>query len=284
MKQYYRKSNLKNRLILTVFLVIAIFLMTVYYRNPDTSVLQLVKRGAVNVIAYVQVGSKNVLSPVYNGWIFILELKDAKNQNMVLREELTGLKDRLNDLRVIQEENTRLRKLVKVDALSDFNTVMAYPVGTSSNNYESSVIIDKGSRDGIKNRMPVFDKDGLVGQVVNAAMFASQVQLISDNRSGVAAEIVGRGDKGLVHGTFDNVLKMTLVKKTAKIKIGDMVVTSGLGGVYPRNLYIGRVRSAKSSPQALYKDIEIGSEVDFNNLGEVMVIKSPLPPKVDEFK
>jgi len=284
MKQYYRRSNLKNRVTLAVFLIIAIFLMTIYYRKPDTSVLQFAKRGAVNVVAYVQLGAKNVLAPAYNGWIYVLELKDAKNDNMLLREELTSLKDRLNDLRIIQEQNDRLTKLVGLRAMKDFETVMALPVGTSSNNYESSIIIDKGLRDGVKNRMPVFNKDGLVGQVVNAAMFASQVQLITDNRSGVAAEIVGRDEKGLLQGTFDNDLEMTLVRKTAKIKPGDMVVTSGLGGVYPRKLFIGRVKSAKSPAQALYKDIEIESEVDFNNLDEVVVIKSPLPPKVDDLK
>lgn len=280
MNQYYRKSNLKNRLTLVGLLITALFLISIYYRSPDTSILQFTKRGAVNVIAYVRMGASTVLSPVYNGWRYIVEITDARNENMVLKEELSNVKDRLNDLRVIQEENVRLRKLVKAPARKKFKTVLANPLGASSSSWESSIIIDKGLSAGVKNRMPVFNKDGLVGQVVNSAAYASQVQLITDVKSGVAGQIVGRGEKGLIQGTYDNQLEMSLVRKTANVKVGDMVITSGLGGVYPAGLFIGRVKSASSPPQALYMDIVIGSNVEFNDLSEVLVIQSPLPPDI----
>ncbi len=284
MKQYYRKSNLKNRSILAAFLLAAILLISLYYRNPETSFLQYFKKGTVNVVAYVQYGAKRAFSPVYEGWFFILDLSNARGQNMILKNELSGLKERLNDLRIIQVENERLRKIVGMPNRKKFKSIVAYPVSTSSNNWEASIIIDKGTTSGIKNRMPVYDSDGLIGQVVNAAYFASQVQLITDNKSGVAAEIVGKKDKGLVQGTYDNKLEMTLVRKTAKIKVGDLVTTSGLGGVYPRGIFIGRVSSAKSPQMALYKEIEIESSVDFSNLNEVLVIKSPLPPDISELQ
>lgn len=259
-------------------------MISLYYRNPDNVVIRSLKRGTVNALAYVQLGAKKVFQPVINGWVYIIELSKAKNENMLLKDELTNLKSRLNDLRVIQEENQRLRGLVQVPVKKQYKTVLAVPVGIGSNNWEASTIIDKGSSQGVKIRMPVINQDGLVGQVVDAAPYASQVQLITDTKSGAAAEIVGRNLKGLVQGTFDNKLEMTLIKKTATVKVGDAVITSGLGGVYPRGLFIGRVKSAKSPPAALYMDIIIKSEVDFNNLQEVLVIKSPLPPNIDRFK
>ena len=77
---------------------------------------------------------------------------------------------------------------------------------------------------------------------------------------------------------------MTLVNKTAKVEVGDLVITSGLGGVYPRGLFVGRIKSAKSPPAALYKDIKIESEVNFSSIKEILVIKSPLPPNIDGLK
>lgn len=284
MKQYYRRSNLKNRLILAAVILAAIFLISIYYKSPETSFIQYFKRGAISVVAYVQMGAKKVLSPVYDGWIYLLDLSSARSQNMIMKKELSRLNEGLTELKVIQEENERLRKIVGLPARKKFKYIMAYPVSTSSNNWEASIIIDKGSVHGVKNRMPVYTSDGLVGQVVNVSPLASQVQLIIDNKSGVAAEIVGRNLKGLVQGTFENKLEMTLVNKTAKVEEGDSVITSGLGGVYPKGLFVGKIITAKSPAQALYKEIKMESSVDFNNLNEVLVITSPLPPDIDELR
>jgi rod shape-determining protein MreC len=284
MKQYYRHSNLKSRLTLAAFLAAAIFLITLYYKNPDNIALTSLRRGATNAVAYVQLGANKVLQPVYNGWIYLVKLSRANQENAELKENLLGLKQRLSHLQVIQEENERLRKLVQLPARQKYKMLVTNIVGISSNNLEASIIIDKGTVKGVKNHLPAISQEGLIGQVVNAAASASQIQLITDTKSGVAAEVTTRGVKGLVQGTYDGGLEMILVKKTATVKKGDVVVTSGLGGVYPASLLIGRVRSVDDPPQALYKDIRIESQVDFNNLHEVLLIKSPLPPNVDEFE
>ena len=259
-------------------------MISLYYKNPDNIFLDSLKKGTTNAIAYVQTGAKKVFAPVYNGWVYLIELSYAKQDNVELKEQLSGLKNRLNDLQVIQEENVRLRKLARLPFRKKYKTILATMVGTSSNDLEASIIIDKGTNDGIRNHLPVFSKDGLVGQVINASTFASQIQLIVDSKSGVAAEIVSRGAKGLVQGTYDRDLEMILVKKTVTVKAGDAVITSGLGGVYPAGLFIGRVSSVKNPPQFLYKEINIKSEVDFDNLHEILVIKSPLPPNIEQFE
>ncbi|TET55177.1 MAG: rod shape-determining protein MreC [Actinobacteria bacterium] len=284
MKQYHHRGNLRNRIILAAFLLAAVLLISVYYRNPKSSFIQNLKKATINGLAYIQVGANKVFSPVQNGWIFVIELANSKQENVHLKKELSGLKERLNDLSVIEAENRRLRGLVQVTVKKQYKTIMAISISSSSNNWEASIIIDKGSSKGVKERMPVISKEGLLGQVVNAGSFASQVQLITDTKSGVAAEIVGRNVKGLLQGTYDNKLEMTLVRKIRKVKKGDRVVTSGLGGVYPRGLYIGRVREAKSPATALYKYIRVESEVNFNNLQEMLVIKSPLPPNIESLK
>ena len=126
--------------------------------------------------------------------------------------------------------------------------------------------------------MPVVVAEGLVGQVTQVSGHAAEVQLITDQKSGVAAQLIGSGETGIVEGEVDRKLKLNFVSKDSKVRKGDLVITSGLGGVFPKGLFIATVSKTTQRPYSLYKDISLYSPVHFNGLEEVLVIVNP-PPK-----
>ena len=150
-------------------------------------------------------------------------------------------------------------------------------IGRPTSAWEGSLVIDKGSSAGFKIGMPVVAAQGLVGQLVEVAPDASKIQLVTDRRSGVAALIQSSRAPGIVQGSIDGQLALNFLDRSYKPKVGDTVVTSGIGGVFPKGIVIGDVsfiRDVRSDP---YPDIEVTSRVPIQNIEEVLVITSPVP-------
>jgi rod shape-determining protein MreC len=122
--------------------------------------------------------------------------------------------------------------------------------------------------------MPVIGPQGLLGQTVQVAGSSARVRLITDQRSGVAAMVQGTRSVGIVHGTLDAGLRMDFVSREASVTAGDTIVTSGLGGVYPKGLVIGEVTSVEEDPSALYLRIDVAPTSGVGRLEEVLVVLS----------
>ncbi|RJQ31452.1 MAG: rod shape-determining protein MreC [Actinobacteria bacterium] len=275
---FYRQSSFRNRIIIVLLVVVCILLITFYYKQRNEGLIQASKNLTVSLVSSVQIGASKVFSPVRNGLNYLSGLGSAKSQNVELKAKLSKAKSQINQYRAAALENERLRKLLNLPTRKQYKTLAAIVIGVSSNSWEDYVTIDKGLSDGVKRKMPVITSDGLIGQISIASANASLVQLITDSKSGVAAEVLGSSDRGLIEGNLSGKLSLDYVDKTAKISKGDTVVTSGLGGVFPKGLLVGKVSLIKSSPSDLYKRVEVTSDVDFTRLGEVLVLKSPLPP------
>jgi rod shape-determining protein MreC len=145
-------------------------------------------------------------------------------------------------------------------------------IGRDPTGWFQSVIIDKGKDVGLKVNMPVVNADGVVGRLVSVSYNYAKVLLIIDQNSSVDCIIQRSRDDGMVKGLSSKVCIVDYVLKTSDVRVGDMVVTSGLGRVFPKGIPIGEVVDVKDPPEELFKDVKITPTVDFSKLEELLVI------------
>ena len=207
----------------------------------------------------------------------VWEMATLYEQNKMLRSEVEQLRGINLQANEALAENERLRKMIGYQqAARQFDLVAARVIGRESDTWSRMIVIDRGTMNGIANDMPVVTPQGLVGRVVEAGLNSSKVQLILDPRSSVGT-IVQRAESrvtGIVQGDMDNptMPQMVNIPKNADVVEGDVIVTSGFGGVYPKGIIVGLVSSLKNDDGGLLKIGVLEAAVDFQKLEDVMVI------------
>ena len=214
---------------------------------------------------------------------FFENVKDLQNtyeENKELKSKLNELAQLKANVQSLEDENEKLRDILdKEESLSDFEPIQATVIGRDPGRWNELVIINKGSTDGIEASMSVITSSGLIGKVKNSRQFTSTVQLLSSNdpTNRVSAEILG-GDQiynGQIEG-FDREQEMLLLKRIpyeAKIKKGQIVETSGLGGIFPSGLVIGTVEEVVPDEYGLTQTAYVKPGANFYDIEHVMVAK-----------
>jgi rod shape-determining protein MreC len=176
-------------------------------------------------------------------------------------------------------ENERLRSLVGFIEARELDAIGARVIGRPTNAWEGVITIDRGSDDGLEVGMPVLAPEGLLGQTVDVAGGSSKVRLITDQRSGVAAIVQASRAEGIVNGSIDGDLSMDYVSQEASVAVGDVVITSGMGGVYPKGLLVGDVLDVQVNENDLYQQIVVRPTGRVEGIEEVIVLvgNQPLP-------
>ena len=193
--------------------------------------------------------------------------RDLDKQNRELRTENEVLRQQVRALTEAGNENLRLTRLLKLTEHTGFKTIAARVIGRDAGNLWKSIQIDRGSNDGLRENLAVLDADGLIGKVIKVTRGEARVLLLIDSNCKVSALLQESREPGVVAGT-----RMTYVDRNAKIKSGESVITSGLGGIFPKGILIGTVVKAELNRQGMYQDVEIEPAVDFHRLEEVVVI------------
>ena len=231
------------------------------------------RTGAGGPLGVARSAFQTVTSPVrYVGSLVLSPITGLGN---VIRN-LTADQQTLSEL---QEENERLRiRNVELEEAAltaeRLQSTAARIISGSTDSWSSTVIIDKGTSSGIAVGMPVCDANGAIGQVVECGPSTSTVRLITDEGSGVSAMVQSSRAQGMVEGTATGQLRLTLIRVEQSIEVGDVVVTSGLGGVFPKGLPIGEVIAVERTPGAMYYDVVVEPFAHVENLEEVLVITS----------
>jgi rod shape-determining protein MreC len=206
-------------------------------------------------------------------------LLNTFEENQKLRakvDELAQDKVRLSEL---EAENAALKKDLNLKAtLTDYETVSAVVISRSPTSWDSQLVIDQGSNSGLKKGMPVLAGEGMVGRISEVNTNNAKVALISDtsesaDRFAIAIKS-GKGDINGVVTDFDrqaNQLVMGQVTSDSGIKKGDVVQTSGLGGVIPKGLYVGKVSRIATDDYGLSKRVYIEPSADLGNIPTVTV-------------
>lgn len=193
-------------------------------------------------------------------------------QNERLRRENDILRYKLNAANEVLLENKRLRELLSLKQNSAYKVIPAKVIAHSLDNWSSLILVDKGDSSGIKKGFAVINYLGLVGRVVEVTSLTSKIMLISDPNLGVSAMVQRSRQEGLACGTLGGTLIMKYLAGDADIKVSDMVITSGLTGIYPKGLLIGTVININDEFSGLSRSAVIKPAVDLSGLEEVLII------------
>jgi len=205
-------------------------------------------------------------------WLDYFRLVDVHHENTQLKNEIHVLKMANSRYRELLATQERLEELLQFKQTINRPVLAAQVIGRDPTGWFKSVIIDKGKWAGLRLDMPVVNAFGVVGRVVSVSSNYAKVLLIIDQNSAVDCLVQRSRDRGMLKGLMSEICKLDYVAKSNDITVGDIVVTSGLGGVFPKGLPVGRILDVKEISGELFKDIKIRTAVDFSKLEEVLVI------------
>jgi rod shape-determining protein MreC len=250
------------------FLALFIFSSNIGKRSSWSPVEQV----AVEMTAPAQRLLVKTIRYVEDLWFHYFHLVELRKENIKLKNEVDSLRMENHHYRELTATETRLKELLQFKNTMESPVVAAQVIGRDPTGWFESVIIDKGKNAGLKINMPVVNAGGVVGQLVAVSPNYSKVLLVVDQNSAVDCLIQRSREKGILKGLSPNVCKLDYVLKTGDITPGDMAVTSGIGGVYPKGLPVGEVLEVKDLPWELFKVIKVKPAVDFSKLEEVLVL------------
>jgi rod shape-determining protein MreC len=230
------------------------------------------------VFAEVQQGTSSILGGIRHVWHGYVGLRQVRAENEVLRRQLAEAQIALQEQKALADRTRGLEQLLDLRDRSHLDTVAAEIIAGGATPDFRTVTIDKGSREGLLPDMAVIAPAGVVGRVVVPSTSAAKVQLLIDRNAGVGALIERSRAQGLVVGEGDEWLRMEYVSEVADVASGDLVVTSGIDGIYPKGFIIGRVVTVEKSGGA-YRRILVRPAVDFSSIEEVLVVLTPMPAR-----
>ncbi len=215
----------------------------------------------------------------------LTQIQQLRERNADLEETLAQFQSEIVELREIASDYERLAALLDYTTRAtsqDFIT--ADVIGSDTDRLRRTIIINRGARDGLTEGMPVVTAQGLIGRIINVSANASRVLLITDRESSVSARLQSTRVQGSVRGQLSGNLRMTLIPLAQPVTVGDLVLTSGLGGNFPPDLVIGIVTSTRQLEGELFQEAEITSLNNFDALEFVLVMTSFEPVDLSIFE
>jgi rod shape-determining protein MreC len=236
-------------------------------------------RVAIALVAPFQkmiVATTRFFSDIWEHYFFLVTVVD---DNRTLRNELQQAMVSNHRLKEAALSNERLRKLFNLRQKMEQPLVAAQVVGKDPSPWFQSVLLDKGRDDGVEEGQPVVNPEGVVGIVVEATSRYAKVMLITDPNSAVDAVIQDSRARGIIKGGARGSCVLNFVLRKHEVAEGDAVVSSGMDGVFPKGLPIGRVTSIVKREAGIFQDVSVIPHVDFERLEEVLVVPRTHPDK-----
>ena len=257
-----------------LLLAITLLLVTVIlysYNLRQKTATTFFERAVLTFAAPFQIGIDGAVDSVSVFLGDYLWLLNVRQRNLDLELENIQLRSQLQQSLEISLQNDRLRKLLAfVDDL-DRPALPAQVIGEDAGNWARTIVIDKGSRVGLRNGLPVVAAQGVVGRIIKVAPASSRVLLITDASSAIAALVQRTRTRGVARGRGEDI-SIEYALRDADVQAGDLLVTSGMGGVFPKGLPLGVVESAEKDQFGLFQRVKVVPSIDFSLLEEVMVI------------
>lgn len=256
-----------------ILLCAALMAYSVYYRSQPTV--------AEDILSYAVTPIQSIISGA-SEWVgskisFYRNMSQVNDENIRLNEELENLQIENNRLKSVELEYKKLAELVKMtEKYPEYTMVGVNIIAKDPGNWYDNFIIDKGRKDGLNANMVVIGAGGLVGRVIESGYNYSKVRTLVDDTFSVSAKSARTDDIGVVKGDMklkeEGLCKMERIDIRADIIVGDEIVTSSLGNIYPPGIIIGVVKEISTNADALTKSAVIEPLVDFKHLGTLLVI------------
>ncbi len=256
--------------ILLAVLLVSLLLLTVQTRGGGTG-------RASELVAIAVTPVQSLLVRIHRGaiglWTNYLEWKVVRHENVALRSENEQLRVQAMQVGETREENARLRRLLMLRDRLPLATLAGEVIGREAGGWVRSLTVNRGRGDGIVQQTPVIVPDGLVGRVVQVHRGAAVIQLLNDPASTVGAVVQRTRTAGLVEGDAGGTVRFKFMARDgASVAPGDLVVTSGVGTLFPKGLPVGRVLKIEDKGSALFHFAVLTPAVDFSRVEEVLLV------------
>ena len=275
MRKLFKHKAAVGLVVLVIILGIAVGIMNA--AKSDTTVFE----NAVNIVVTpVQKLFTSIGRGVSDFFGYFANVDKLQNEIEALKTENAELKKEISENESGKLENEQLRQLLNMKkSITEFELEAASVIARNPSNWYNTFTIDKGAADGIALNQPVVAAgNSLVGRISEVGTTWATVAVISDSENSAGAQIVRSGEYGICEGdsglAADGDLRLSFVSKNANIIVGDTVITSGLGGIYPKGLVIGKIQKIRPDIQGISQYAVISPEADIKNLCAVFVIKN----------
>ncbi len=256
-------------LLITLLVLVALLLYSANLRKKSTTTI--FERVVLTLTEPLQKGIDSVGAAIHGVWSNYLWLVDTRQQNVEVMRTNRELRAQLVAVNETMLENRRLKKLLDFVEDDPRKVLPALVVAEDASSWSRTIVVDKGSSHGVHEGEPVVVAEGVVGRVIKVATNSSRVLLVTDASSSVAGLVQRTRTRGVVRGNgrslnFDYALRNDPVEKD------DLVITSGMGGIFPKGLVVGRVVAVQRNEFGLFQQIDLMPAVDFSRLEEVLIL------------
>jgi len=281
-------------IVLSLFILIPIIAIDTATRAPRN--YQWHDRFIVQITSPIQSAVTWTLDTIIDFSQKYFFLLDVQENNTTLTSENQKLLNIIVQLKEAQKENDRLRKLLNLKDNFKFSGLSARVIAKDVSSEFRSIRINRGEDDGIKKDMAVVTQEGVVGRIYRVTPTTSDVVTVLDLFSAVDSIVERSRARGIVEGYNDEMCQLKFVLRTDDIQPGDLLISSGLGGVFPKGIPVGTVAQVYRQTYGITQNVEVVPSVNFNKLEEVMVIteftsspkhielKDTLPPSLKDIE
>ncbi|WP_414050293.1 rod shape-determining protein MreC [Macrococcus animalis] len=214
----------------------------------------------------------------------LINMWDANEENKKLKEKLKGFAQVEADNYRLEKENQELRTALKVDSIAQYDPVVTTIIARNQDQWMNTFIVNKGKSSGIREHMAVLTTEGLVGRIKKVNSYSSQIELITSSIKSSKISVTLQQEGQDIFGMIDhfdeskNLLVLSDINNNVKVKLGTKVVTSGLGGQFPKGILIGEVKKVENDEFGLSQIAYVETQADINEVTHVYVAKKS--PKV----
>jgi rod shape-determining protein MreC len=200
----------------------------------------------------------------------------------MLKQRLAELQQENHQMKEMAIANERLQKLLQFREKISSSVIAAEVIGQDPSSWFKSVTINKGEKDGIRKGMAVISHEGVIGQILKTAPDYATILLITDYNSAIDSIVQRTRAKAIVEGKGENRCQLKYLLRADEVIVGDIVVTSGLGGNFPKGLMVGEIRKVDKRGHGVFQNAELVPSVDLTKLEEVLVITGSSLPLQEE--
>ena len=264
--------NYKTVIFVIAFLALALILLSYSLKHgTGTGFVKKIVLEAAAPVHNILILSVKSVSDAWFRYVFLVGLQQ---DNIDLKKKINELKAELILYQEGYLESQRLKKLLSLKDTYSYHFISAQVIAKEPAALSRIIMINKGSAHGLKTGMPVIAPPGLVGRLTDVSWHVSKVLLFIDESSNIDAILQGPRTQGIIRGAGSRGCELRYILKNQDVKEGEVVVSSGIGGVFPKGLLIGVVRGVVKHDTGLFLNINVTPFVDFSKLEEVLILST----------
>ena len=257
---------------ITLFLFVLVPIIAIDTTSREPRSYRFYDRWVISVTAPIQTSLQWLLDQSVSLFQNYVYLWSTRKENLFLLETNRQLLNEIGQLRETKQENVRLRALLEFREKMRFETVTARVIAKDASTDFRAIRLNRGEIAGIKKDMAVVTSEGIVGRILGTTDHTADVVTVVDTLSAIDAIIERSRARGIIEGMTEDLCQLRYALRTDDIVPGDLLISSGLGGVFPKGVPVGTVLKVTRKPYGATQDVEVKPAVDLSKLEEVLVI------------